>query len=91
MRPSLGIFIEHVVYPGDEFLVRRAGRQDVLLMFLLSLNTQAGAFMAGLQHGAELMGVADKAVKKSDETRSSCLKEACLNKPATTSAVCKPS
>lgn len=47
--------------------------------------------MAGLQRGAELMGVADKAAKKSDETRSSCLKEACLNKSATTSAVCKPS
>lgn len=47
--------------------------------------------MAGLQRGAELMGVADEAAKKSDETCSSCLKEACLNKPATTSTVCKPS
>lgn len=37
------------------------------------------------------MGAADEAAEKSDETCSSCLKETCLNKPATTSAVCKPS
>lgn len=54
-------------------------------------NIQAGASVAGLQNGAELMGVADDAAKKSDETCSSCSKETCLNKPATTSAVCKPS
>lgn len=79
------------MYPGSEFLMHRAGRQDALLMSLLSRNTQAGASVAGLQRGAELMGVADEPAEKSDETCSSCLKEACLNKPATTSAVCKPS
>lgn len=31
--------------------------------------------MSGLQHGAELMGVADEASKKSDETHSSCLRD----------------
>lgn len=77
-----------MVYPGNKFLVGLADRMYNVPAFS---STQAGASMAGLQRGAELMGVADEAAEKSDETRSSCSKEACLNKPATTSAVCKPS